>query len=195
MKEIATHPSRNDWIAYAIGLPLFTAIAAAIPMMALVYFTLNSPAGHAPQWSIALVIAFGATVSFWFVRRMINQQYWRLTETELVGGRTGNICLPLSSVTKIIVGLPAKFPIPGMDKVVSRELKQSFVVLKGLSLLLEFQDGSLLPMNLHAMPNGTELMIELLNRMKDRVKHGHVYSTEEIKVLRRAEPNILIRRV
>lgn len=194
MKEIATHPSRNDWIAYIIGFPTFTAIATIPPMMVLAYFTVNSSAGRAPVWAIALVVAFGAAVAFWFIRRMSNRQYWHLTDTDLLGGRTGSIRLPLSSIAKVIVGLPAKWPIPGMDKLASPELKQAFVVQKGISLLLEFQDRSLLPLNLHAMPNGSALMTELVNRMTDRVEHDHPYTADEVKLLRRADPNALIRR-
>jgi hypothetical protein len=193
MKEIATHPSRKDWLAYIIGFPMFAAIAAIIPMLVLAYFTINSPAGHAPQWANALILLFGVSIAFWFVQRMSNRQYWRLTETELSSGRTGGIRFPLSSIEKIIVGLPPKWPIPGMDRLASPQLQQAFVIKKAISLLVVFQDQSLLPLNLHAMPNGTALMTELIDRMKDRVEQNHAYTPDETRLLRCADPNALIK--
>ncbi|PYJ85829.1 MAG: hypothetical protein DME22_07715 [Verrucomicrobia bacterium] len=194
MNEIATHPGRKDWIASVVSFPMLTSIGAIVPLLLLTSFRVHSSTGRAPPVAILGCLLFGAAVAFWFVRRMISRQYWRLTQSELIGGMSGRIHLPLSAVEKIIIGLPTKWPIPGMDRFISPERQHAFAAIKGASLLIVFQNGALLPLSLYATPNGTALMNELVSRLKDRVVQNYSYSKEEVRLLRGADPNVLILR-
>lgn len=138
-------------------------------------------------------------VAGWFTGRLINRHFWRLTQSELIGGITGNIRYPLSSIDKIIVGLPNKMPIPGSNAVFSTGLlspaiKELYAAKQAGSLLVKFQDGSLLPLKLRAMVNGGILMDELVNRLQNCVVKDYQFSDQEIKILRSADPNMIIRK-
>jgi hypothetical protein len=192
--EISTRPTSSDWIAYIVGFPMFTAIAAMLPMLLLQSHYVHTPTGTAPSWAIVGVLLFGAVVAFWFTSRLVNRHFWRLTQSELIGGITGKIRYPLSSIEKIIIGLPGQMPIPGTNALVSPALKELYAEKQATSLLLMFQDGALLPLKLRAMANGATLMDELVNRLQNRVARDYVYSDKEIKILRGAVPNMLIRK-
>jgi hypothetical protein len=66
--------------------------------------------------------------------------------------------------------------------------------IRANSLLLCFSNNFILPMHLHGMPNGTRLMNELISRFKERVDPNYSYSADEIKILRKADINVLIKR-
>jgi hypothetical protein len=192
--EISTHPTPSDWIAYVVGFPMFTAIAAVLPLLLLQSHYVHTPTGTAPSWAIAGVLLCGAVVAFWFTWRLVNRHFWRLTRSELIGGITGKVHYPLSSIEKIIVGLPSQMPIPGTGAFVSPALKELYAEKQATSLLLMFQDGALLPLKLRSMTNGSALMDELVDRLQNRVARDYVYSEKEIKLLKSAVPNILIRK-
>jgi hypothetical protein len=128
----------------------------------------------------------------WFVSRLVGRYFWRLTQSELIGGINGKIRYPLSSIEKIIVGLPGQMLVPGAAALASPALKEAYAKKQAGSLLVIFQDGALLPLKLRAMTNGGILMDELVNRLPNRVTRDYVYSDQEIKILRSAVPNVLI---
>ena len=165
-------------MAYAVGFPMFACIAAIPPLLLLQFFYLKTSSGRAPASAILAGCAFGVCVSFWFIRRSINRQCWRLTDSELIGGIRGQLRLPLTSIQKVIVGLPAN----------------SIMAQQGSALLLVFNDATLLPLKLQAMPGGEELMSALTTKLKDRLIHDYAYSPEEIRMLRTADPNAVIQR-
>lgn len=173
-----------DWLFYIGGFPFIACIASLPPMLLLllIEFHVKTPSGQVPfparMAALAFPLVFGSCVSFWLINRCVNRQYWRLTDSELIGGIRRQIRLPLASIEKVIVGLPAR----------------SVMALRGNALLLVFTDGRLLPLKLELMPNGTELMRQLAERLKDRIVHNYSYSPEEIKLLRQADPNALIRK-
>jgi hypothetical protein len=178
LQDIATRPTPRDWMAYAVGFPMFACIAAIPPLLLLQFFYLKTSSGQAPVSAIVAGFAFGLCISSWFVRRSINRQCWRLTDSELIGGIRGQVRLPLTSIEKVIVGLPTN----------------SMMAQKGSALLLVFNDATLLPLKLQAMPCGEELMSALMTKLKDRLIHDYSYSPEEIRMLRTADPNAVIRR-
>ncbi len=178
LQDIATRPTPRDWMAYAFGLPMFACMAAIPPLLLVQFLYLKTPSGQAPASVIVAVFAFGLCISFWFLRRYINRQYWRLTDSELIGGIRGEVRLPLTSIAKVVVGLPTN----------------SVMAQRGSALLLVFNDATLLPLKLEAMPGGEELMSALATRLKDRLIHDYSYSPEEIRMLRTADPNAVIRR-
>lgn len=192
--DISTRPTSKDWRGYIVGFLTFTAIAAILPLILLQFCYVNTPAGTAPSSEIVVVILFSAFVSFWFCSRLVNRNFWCLTQSELIGGVTGKIRYPLSSIEKIIIGLPGQIPIPGTTAFTSQGLKELYAEKQATSLLVMFQDGALLPLKLRAMTNGAVLMDELVDRLQSRVVRDYVYSDKEIKTLRGVIPNILIRK-
>ena len=176
----------SDWIAFLFGIFVCGIIAAVLPLLALDYLYLNSST-RPPAAAFVAVVVFGFIVGAWFMLRTLDRMFWHLSEIELIGGCRRKMRLPLSSLAKIVIGLPNKFPIPGMEKFAPPQIRET-------SMLLCFSDGSLLPMRLHGMPNGTQLMNKLLSRYSDRVDKNCRYSEEEIKILRKADINVLIKR-
>jgi hypothetical protein len=185
--DIQTFLRITDWIWCVLGILFFGGIVAGLLLICLDYFHLDPPTKHPPTIENIVVMIFGVSVGAWFVWWLLNRLYWRLTEVELIGGRLGKTRLPLSSLQKIVIGLPNKFLIPGTEHLVLPQIRAN-------SILLSFSDGSLLPMNLHGMPNGTLLMNELISRFSERVDQRYVYSDKEIKILRKADINVLIKR-
>jgi len=100
----------------------------------------------------------------------------------------------LRDVQRIVIGLPPKYPLPGIEALASPEARQFFVTAKSRSLLVVFKDGSLLPLSLHLTPNGTELMSELVRLLPNCVVEDYTYTPDEIRILRRADVNALIRK-
>ncbi|MCX6894900.1 MAG: hypothetical protein NTZ16_05240 [Verrucomicrobia bacterium] len=175
MDEEATEPTRSDWIALVvIVFPMFTGIGAVIPLICIGYFYLGSP----------------AAVAFWFVRRELNRKYWLLTSTELIFGRWNAKSLPLSSIKKVIVGMPPL--LGGVEKLASPGVRGFASDANTKALLIIFEDGRLLPLKLSFLDNGPFLTAELVKRLPERVKWNHQYTQQEIKLLRRiADPNSL----
>jgi hypothetical protein len=192
--EISTRPTATDWRWYIVGFPMYTAIASILPLLLLQWRYIHAPTGRAPAWALVGGLLFGAAVAFWFTSRMVNRQYWRLTQSELIGGMTGRMRYPLSAIEKIVVGLPGQMPVPGMSAFASPALKELYAEKQASSLLVMFRDGAMLPLKLRAMANGAELTDELTNRLHDRVSRDYVYSDKEIRILRSADPNTLIRK-
>ncbi len=193
MWSISTRPTSKDWMAYIIGFPMFSIIAAVLPLLLLQWHYLHTRTGTAPPWAMAGVFGLGAVIALWFICRLINSQFWRLTQSELINGMTGKIIYPLSSIEKIIVGLPGQMPIRGSDAFVSPALKELYAEKQASSLLIIFQDGAWLPLKLRLMENGSALMDELTVRLQDRVIRNYIYSEKEIRILKSADPNRLIR--
>ena len=90
--------------------------------------------------------------------------------------------------------MPDQIPIRGTSAIVSPVLKELYAEKQATSLLVMFQDGALLPLKLRAMANGSMLMGELVDRLQNHVARDYVYSDKEIKILRSAVPNMLIRK-
>jgi len=191
MDEVATKPTRSDWISLAIiGFPMFTCIAAIIPMLCVGYFYLHSPTGDAPALAKIICLIIGATISFWFVRGQLNCKYSLLTGTELVYGRWNAKSLPLSSIEKIIVGMPSL--LGGAEKLASPRVGGLAAMANAKALLIIFEDGRLLPLKLSFLDEGPFLTAELVKRLPERVVWNHQYTDKEIKLLRRVTgPNAL----
>lgn len=161
---------------------------------------------------LVLAAAPGFVFSLWFARKMLNKQYWQLTDTDLSCGISRQQKFPLSSIEKVIVGLP----VGSVGKMFQRanpgtvggaalavlstidprwntvnKLYQAHAA-KENSLLICFRNGSCLPLRLFLLPNGTTLMNDLRERLKDRLVHDYNYSAEEIRKLRRRDVNELI---
>jgi len=164
--------------------------------------------------SLFLVISAmpGLLFGIWFSKKMLDKQYWRLTDTELANGVFYRKKYPLALVERAIVGLPIGTlgklfqkakpgSVTGAAVDVLSVVDPRWNTVKSLyeerakeenSLLLCFQDGSLLPLRLFLFPEGRILMEQLKERLKDRLVHNYSYSPEEIRRLRRRNVNELI---
>jgi hypothetical protein len=135
-------------------------------------------------------LIFGAVLSFWFVRRELNRKYWLLTGTELIYGRWNAKSLPLSSINKILVGMPSL--LGRAEKLASSKVRELAANANTNALLIIFEDGRLLLLKLSFLDNGKFLTAELVKRLPERVVWSHQYTEKEIKLLRRvADPNAL----
>jgi hypothetical protein len=155
----------------------------------------------------------GFLFGLWFAKKEMNKGCWQLTSTELQCGTHGQQKFPLSSIEKIIVGLPATNAVVKVLQKAKRGTALGTTVdvlstiqpilntarnlsvagaIKDNSLLICFKDGSWLPLRLFALPDGRALMDALRERCKDRVIESHNFSPEELKRLRRRDPNELI---
>ena len=191
MDKIATKPTRSDWLSLVIvGFPMFTIIAAVIPLLCVGYFYLHSPTGDSPVPAKIGCLIFGAVVTFWFIRRELNRKYWTLTETELISGRWNAKCLPLSSIKKIIVGVPSL--LENGEKLTSPKIRNLAAAANTNALLIIFVDERTLSLKLSFLDEGPFLTKELVNRLPNRVVWNHQYTDKEIRFLRRAaDPNAL----
>lgn len=169
---------------------MFTCIAAMIPMLCVGYFYLGSPTADAPVSAKITCLVIGAILSFWFVRRELNRKYWLLTWTELIYGRWNAKSLPLSSIKKIIVGMPSL--LGNAEKLASSRVRELASNANTNALLIIFEDGRLLLLKLSFLDNGPFLTAELVKRLPARVVWNHQYTDKEIKLLRRvADPNAI----
>lgn len=208
LNEIATDPPA--WAlkkSFFMGVVFFTLIGFGAMMLLelTLQFHFGGPDYQLPHWLDAPVFLTAAAPGFlfgiWFGKKTLNKAYWRLTGTELLCGTSGQQKFPLSSIEKIIVGLPVSGIVAAaaVDAAVAanpqwnkaKDLWQARDV-KGNSLLICFKDGSLLPLRLFAIPNGTPIMEELMKRFKDRLILDHNYSREEKRRLRSRDINELI---
>lgn len=209
MNEIATDPPAQALkLSFLMSILVFTLIGFGAMMLLelTIQFHFAGPDYQLPHRLVVPVLLAAAAPGFlfgiWFGKKSLHKAYWRLTDTELLCGTSGRQKFPLSSIEKIIVGLPtakSRIVAAAVDGVAAanprwntaRNLWQASDV-KGNSLLICFDDGSWLPLRLFAIRNGTAIMAELMNRFKDRLVMDYNYSPEEIRRLRRRDVNELI---
>jgi hypothetical protein len=220
MSEIITGPPQwsRPKIEFVTTILMFTVIGW-IPVMLLVLFLgfqLSGSNSKLPQPLVipALVLAAvpGFMFGLWFASKMLNKQYWQLTDTELSCGMSRQQKFPLASVEKVIIGLPVGTvgkilqqakpgTVAGASVNVLSTIDPRWNTVKNLyqaravkenSLLICFKDGSWLPLRLFLLPNGSEIMDELRERLKDRLIENYKYSAEEIRRLRKRDVNELI---
>jgi len=185
--EIRTTPGMTGWIYLVIGTLFFACFVGGVAATAMECAYLNLYAAEPPVIIPRVILYVCAIGIGWFLWHLMDRAYWCLTDVELIGGRRRDTRLSLLSLQKIVIGLPHKYVIPGMELFVSPRIRFE-------SLLLCFSDGSLLPMHLHGLPNGSRLMEELISRHPDRVDQHYKYSEEEIRILRKADVNVLIKK-
>jgi len=112
--------------------------------------------------------------------------HWILTPSELIGGRDGQWRRSLSSINKIVPGVPARRGTVEntIIQICQPELYQLQALDRSITLLLKFSDGLMLPFNVHRCANGTRLMNELLARCQDVVDLSYEYTQRERRLLR-----------
>lgn len=136
----------------------------------------------------------GVGLMFAFLRWEQDRWYWVLEGNKLIGGKKKEKVFPLSSVVKIVPGLPDKInPLVAANKFVHPELWATVMAERQLALLLKFADGSFMPFHVHRCVNGCPLMTELVKRLTDRVDSDYEYTQKEVKSLRSADWNRVVR--
>jgi hypothetical protein len=190
--EISVHPTSRTWLSFAGGFLMYAIIAAILPLLLLHWYFVGTPEGETPIWvyvAVGLICAGGA---FWFVRRSADRLYWRLTDTHLIAGSAGHTRYPLESIEKIILGLPRELGGTPAHKSEIQERKSVDAYLQASALLVIFQDGSMLPLRIRFLENGTALTKALTERYHHLVVQDYKYSESEIAALKKSDPNQLV---
>ena len=129
-----------------------------------------------------------------FLRWEQDRWYWELTETELVWGIRKKKVYPLSSIVRLLDGMPdITLPAKSLIDMINPRLSAVLAVGRVQAFLLVFHDRSLLPMHIHACEGGTRLMEELKVRLGDRVCEKYELTEAEVRALRLADWNRLVR--
>ena len=154
----------------------------------------------------------GFLLSLWFAKKLLDKQYWRLTDKDLESGIFYQKKYPLGSVEKVILGLPVDAigkifqkakpntvagttldVLSAVDSRVNtaRKIYQARADIDN-SVLLCFKDGALLPLRLFLLPVGSTLLEQLRERLKDKLVRNYCYSDDEIRRMRHRDMNELI---
>jgi hypothetical protein len=220
MNDIATIPPNGfqTKFSFVATVTIFTFIGFGAVMLLELFlqFHFAGPDYQLPRRLIAPILLAAAAPGFlfglWFAKKMLNKQYWQLTDTELSCGISRQQRFPLVSVEKIIVGLPTEAlgklfqraqpgTVAGTSVDVLAKIDPMWNTARSLwqaraakenALLICFKDGSCLPLRLFALPNGTAIIEALKERFKDRLFRDYNYSVEEVRRLRRRDANELI---
>lgn len=220
MNNIATIPpnSFQTKFSFVATILMFAAVGLiAIMLLGLfLQFHFAGPDYQLPRRLIAPILLAAATPGFlfglWFAKKMLNKQYWQLTDTELSCGISRQQRFPLASIEKIFVGLPVKAveklfqraqpgTVTGTSVDVLAKIDPMWNTARSLwqaraarenALLICFKDGSCLPLRLFALPNGTAIINQLKDRCKDRLVQDYSYSAKEVRRLRKRDVNELI---
>jgi hypothetical protein len=101
---------------------------------------------------------------------------------------------PLSSVVTVIPGLPNKVhPMIAAGKFVYPNLGPALILKRKQAIVLRFPDGSLLPFDVRACANGVPFMTELVERLADRIDGDYEYTRSEVRALRSADLNRVVK--
>jgi hypothetical protein len=198
-------------------LALFFGVIGFIPCALIVdYFYLDKPYAK-PSALLMIAASFpGLCFGIWYVQNLRNRHRWILTETDLIGGLDKRT-FPLSSIKKIIAGLPDETFIPAVGKALENDepgsttstvlsassffipqmgmLRRNFKIRKSQrerTFLIVFNDGSLLPLYLLLSKNGDELMSELESKIRDHLVFNYDFSHEQAHKLSLVEANVWI---
>jgi hypothetical protein len=94
-----------------------------------------------------------------------------------------------------VPGLPAKTNrLVAANQFVDPALWATFMRERRLAILLKFSDGSFMPFHVHRCVGGSCLMAELVRRLADRVDHDYTYTPQEVKALRSAHWNRVVKK-
>jgi hypothetical protein len=192
------HPPREPiwhWPAIVFLSMLFPGllILAGLVIVSELVTNYNTPAQLKVIFAIVsavLSVALMAIFLFWERDRW----YWALDKDNLIGGRKRDKVFPLSSIATIVPGLPDEtLPILKLANIRNPELLDTLMPERKLALLLKFADGSFMPFHVRRCAGGIALMTELIKRLEDRIGRDYQYSKAEVKALRAADWNRVVR--
>ena len=188
-KMITAKPTRGDLIAWWLVLFPLLALIATIPFLLGVGFLQMQHTGKpVPLWEFPLIAIPGILLGLHVSRHLLNRRYWSLTEEALLAGAAGKRAYDLADLDRIIPGIPLQRQ--WLLGVLNQDAIDLVVVNHRLALVLRFADGTLLPLNLHALSDGTRLMTELVSRFREKLDPEYEFSPQEMKCLRRTEFNL-----
>jgi len=149
-----------------------------------------STTDYAKMLMAAASAVLGVATMAVFLRWEQNRWYWTLSEKHLAWGIAKRNVIPLSSIEKIVFGLPkASGCIMAVAAFARPDLVREITEGRKIALVLILADGSMIPMHLHKCVNGTRLMTELVNLMPGKVATEYAYSPEQERLLRAADWN------
>lgn len=186
---IEAKPTRSDVLTWWLLLFPLLALIATIPFLLGVGFLQMQHTGNpVPPWEFPLIAVPEILLGLYVSRHLLHRRYWKLTEDKLLAGTAGKKHYPLKNLERIVPGIPMQRQ--WLLGLLNQEAIDHVVVNHRLALVLRFVDGTLLPLNLHALSNGTRLMTELVSRFRERIDPEYDFSPQEMKCLRRTEFNL-----
>jgi len=150
----------------------------------------------------AAIIAYipSAMMMIWltakFIKKTNDKLCWKLTDDQLIGRSNGSLVIDLTSIASVIPYLPQDSKISKMIQKFGAvslsaygykgpSIEQHNSWCRSNSLYLILDSGERLPICLHSIEGGTEIMIQLWEKVKDKVNEKYSYSAEEVKSIRR----------
>ena len=106
----------------------------------------------------------------------IRRWFWKLTDQELISGIFFKKRYSLKGITKIVEGLPATSKYQKLD-LFCEPAAQSAAIYRSASLFIKFDDRSFLPLNLHGLVNGDQLIAELEAKLNHVLDKSYEYTS------------------
>ncbi len=176
---IEAKPTKSDVLIWWPVLFPLMALIATVPLLLAVGFRQMQHTGMpVPPWEFSIILIPGLLLGLYVSPHLLHRRYWKLTEDQLLAGITGRKSYPLQSLDRIVPG------------VLNQDVIDRVVINHRLAPVLRFVDGTLLSLNLHALPNGTRLMAELVSCCRERLDPEYEFSTQELKCLRMTAFNL-----
>ena len=186
---IEAKPTRSDVLTWWLMLFPLLALIATIPfLLGVGVLQMQHTGKPVPSWEFPLIAVPGILLGFHVSRHLLHRRHWRLTEDHLLAGISGKKSYSLQNLDRIIPGIPMQRQ--WLLGVLNQDAIDQVVINHRLALVLRFVDGTLLPLNLHALSSGTRLMTELVSRFRERLDPEYEFSPQELKCLRRTEFNL-----
>lgn len=181
MKEINVIPAKTKVSEYFALLLCAIFIGGFIGCLPIILHELLYPLTITQTQRNSYVLVGIAICIFCVYRFSVNNKdkyYWLLTENSLVRGRNKKDLFYLNDIEKVIIGIPAWEGLSG-KLFKATHLDGTFKS----SLILKLGKNTFIPLNIHMVENGTELMTELIDRFKDRIDENYDFSKLEKKHL------------
>lgn len=197
------------WLATFFG-GLFFGLVLLCPILLLVmaYLSVTDITKSVDTSLIAVtyvICAFVAMLcSYRFIQGKNDRLCWRLTDKELIGGLQENIIIPLQAVVKIVTKMPEKKKsklTSLFDSIATSQLRihgykgpnvgdyKDWARENTIYLIME--SGKRLPLFLHSVPGGTQIMKEIEQRLANLQVNNYVFSDIELKTIKRLDPNTI----
>lgn len=195
---IRCHPPATPLWHWVLAIVAAVAVFGSLIFAGLFMIVeLCSNQAASPQTKLMLFILSGmisVILLVLFIHWEHDRWFWTLTGEALIGGRKQTQQIPLSSISLIVPGLPEKAHlIVEANRFINPQIWQGLIHERRLALLLKFADGSFMPLHVHRCVEGRTLMSALIQRLANRIDPDYVYSPREVKALRAADWNRVVK--
>jgi hypothetical protein len=190
-KTNAVRPNNRELLGWALAVFSLYSLIASIPFLLAINTIASqreSYTGTTSPGQLCLAFAVGSTLGAYVTLHFLNRRFWTLTDSRLSVGIRRQISYSLIDIDRIIPSVPMQ--ARHLWLLESEALISEFMEAHAHGLVIRFTDGSLMPFNVHSLPDGTRLMIELVTRFKNRLDPQYAFSANDLKQLKRTEFNM-----